>query len=195
MTGRCLGDRVADLADGRMSPAEAERAFAHVAACPACRAALDAQRAATAALEAAPEPAPSLDFLSRLSAIAESPAGAPEPATSEPAAVIPPQSGPACVRPTGPAGTRPRTSRRPRRRVVVATAAGAAVLAVAAAVGASSAGVGAVTPHRPSFGPVVDTFSVEHSVSVDTMPLSGPRYETAGFGTSPTEAPSPSTAP
>ncbi|MFN8146217.1 MAG: zf-HC2 domain-containing protein [Candidatus Nanopelagicales bacterium] len=193
MTGRCLGDRVADLADGRMTPAEAERAFAHVAACPACRAALDAQRSASAALDSAPAPAPSSDFLARLSAI---PAMAEPPAPPVPAAAIPAQSGPAAgVRPAGAAGVRPSTSRRPRRKVVVATAAGAAVLAVAAAVGSTSAGLGTVTPPRPSFAPVVDTFSIEHSVSVDTMPLSGPHYETAAFGSAPSPAATPSTAP
>ncbi len=196
MTGRCLGDRVADLADGRMAPAEAERAYAHVASCSACRAALDAQRAASSALDAVPDPAPSADFLARLSAIPSAePVPAAEPALS--AAAIPAQaSGPAGVRPTGPAGVRPRTSRRPRRRTVVATAAGAAALAVVAVVGGSSAGLGTVaTPPRPSFGPVINTFAVEHAVSVDTMPLSGPRYETTSFGTAPSGSPSPSTAP
>lgn len=194
MTGRCLGDRVADLADGRMPPAEAERAFAHVAACPACRAALDAQRAVTSALDAAPAPAPSTDFLARLSAIPEM-AGPERSDAPVPTAAIPAQSGPAGVRPAGAAGVRPGTARRSRRRVVVATAAGAAVLAVAAAVGSTSAGLGTVTPPRPSFAPVVDTFSVEHSVSVDTMPLSGPHYETAAFGTAPSPAASSSSAP
>ena len=106
MTGRCLGDRVADLADGRMPPAEAERAFAHVASCSACRAALDAQRAASSALDAAPAPAPSSDFLARLSAIpaatpAADPLTAPAAIPAQPGAG---QGGAAGVRPSGPAG-------------------------------------------------------------------------------------------
>jgi hypothetical protein len=168
-----------------------------VASCSACRAALDAQRAASSALDAAPAPAPSSDFLARLSAIpaatpAADPLTAPAAIPAQPGAG---QGGAAGVRPSGPAGVRPAAARRSRRRVVVATAAGAAVLAVAAAVGSSSAGLGTVTPPRPSFAPVVDTFSIEHSVSVDTMPLSGPRYETAAFGTAPSAVATPSSAP
>lgn len=193
MTGRCLGDRVADLADGRMTPAEAERAFAHVATCSGCRAALDAHRSASSSLHAAEAPAPSQDFLARLSGLA--PAADPAPVPDPAAASIPAQTGPGGVRPVGPAGVRPRASRRPRRRVVVATAAGAAALAIAAAVGGAGGGLGTVTPPRPSFGPVVDTFAVEHSVSVDTMPLSGPRYETTWFGTAPSASASPTSAP
>jgi hypothetical protein len=80
----------------------------------------------------------------------------------------------------------------PRRRIVVAGAAGIAALALAAAVGATTAGAGVVTPPRPRIAPVVELFAVEHSVSVDRMPLSGPRYDTTVLATAsaaPTPAP------
>jgi hypothetical protein len=177
---RCLGRRIADLADGRLEPAEAERAFAHVAVCGTCRQALAAQRAVISRLDAAPVAEPSADLLARLSGIA-----GPDPL---PGPAIPAQGG-AGVRPRGAAGRRPAgagstrpTSRRRRGRVVTAGAAGAAALAVAVvvAVGGSSALTGAVVT-RPAIAPVVDTLTDEHAVSADQMPLSGPRIVTVGY--------------
>lgn len=194
MTGRCLGDRVADLADGRMTPAEAERAYAHVAACPACRAALDAQRSASSAVRDLGAPGPSDDLLARLARVA-----GPAPDETALVGLIPAQqaapSGAAGLCPSGPAGARPTTSPRRRvRRIAVASAAGAVGLALVAAVGASTAGTGVVTPPAPSIAPVIDTFAVEHTVSVDRMPLSGPQYQVAGFAPRSASA-SPAPAP
>lgn len=170
---RCLGPLIADLADGRLAPAEAERAYAHVAVCAACRDALAAQRAVIARLDTSTPLEPTADLLGRLRAI---PSDVPAPEA--------PPAG-AGVRPTGAAGTRPAgraASRPPRRRsrVALAGAAGAAVLAVALAVGGSAA-LAAVSTPGPAIAPVVDVLTDEHAASVDQMPLSGPRIVTVEY--------------
>ena len=180
--GGCLGDRVADLADGRLPAAEAETAFAHVAVCDRCRVALDTARAASAAL-AEPAPAPSEDLLARLLGI---------PAAEEAAArpfvppVVPAQAG---TRPTGSAGVRPAAAssssrpatRRRRVRVAVGSAAGAAALAAAAVVGGAPAALGGPQAPASQFAPVVDALAGEHSASTQRMPFSGPLVITAAF--------------
>ena len=184
---RCLGARVADLADGRLGPADAERAFAHVAVCATCRAELDAQRAATSRLTSSAVEPPS-DLFQRLLSV---PSADPTPAAP---VVVPPQGG-AGQRPAGPAGVRPspgarstRPSVRSRRgRVALASAAGAAALAVVAVVGGSSALSGAVVP-RPAIAPVVDAFTDEHAATADQLPFSGPRIVTVGFSDRAAEA-------
>jgi hypothetical protein len=174
---RCLGTRIADLADGRLSPAETERAFAHVAVCGTCHDALVAQRAVISRLDTVGPIDPSSDLLSRLSGIAA-------PGT----AAVPAQGG-AGVRPGGAAGRRPAGSpagstrppaRRTRGRLVLAGAASAAALAVAVVVGGSSALTSAVVP-RQAIAPVIDTLTDEHAVSADQMPFSGPRIVTVGY--------------
>ena len=199
MSRHCLGARVADLADGRLGPAETERALAHVAACPACRAALQAQRSVSGGLRAATsEPGPAAppdDLMARLMRIPQQPSdasGAPD------LPVIPLQGG-AGVRPVGPAGPRPRvvaTSRRPgrRRSAVIGTAAGA-VLVVAAVLGGNAALSAQVTTPSPAIAPVVDMFTVEHAASTDGLPLSGPRYETVAYAGVADDAPPGPTAP
>jgi len=177
---RCLGPRIADLADGRLEPAEAERAFAHVAVCTTCRDALTAQRAVRSRLDTVGQVDPPSDLMGRLRGIAD-------PSTA-PVAPVPSQGG-AGLRPGGAAGRRPTAasagSTRPpahgrRRRLVAAGAAGAAALALAVVVGGSSALTSTIVP-RPSIAPVVDTFTAEHAVSADLMPLSGPRIVTVGY--------------
>ncbi len=177
---RCLGPRIADLADGRLAPAEAERAFAHVAVCTTCHEALTAQRAVRSRLDTVGPVDPPSDLMGRLRGIAD-----PRDAAVPP---IPSQGG-AGLRPGGAAGRRPAgagdaPTRPPvqgrRRRIVAAGAAGAAALALAVVVGGSSALTGAVVT-RPSIAPVVDTFAVEHAVSADQMPFSGPRIVTVGY--------------
>jgi hypothetical protein len=177
---RCLGDRVADLADGRMKPADAERAFAHVAACTPCRLALAAQRATSSRLASGSSLDAPDDLLSRLRGIPAQPGA--------PVVAIPSQGG-AGGRPTGGAGTHPggrgpesvRPARRARRgRVALVAVAGAAALAVAVAVGGSAALTSSVVT-RPAIAPVVDTFAVEHATSADQMPFSGPRLALVGY--------------
>jgi hypothetical protein len=178
---RCLGPRIADLADGRLEPAEAERALAHVAVCTACRDALVAQRAVISRLDTVDPVDPPSELLGRLRGIAE-PSGDPLPAI--------PEQGGAGMRPggaagrgprgTGPASTRP-PARRHRGRIALAGAAGAAAMAVAIVVGGSSALTSTVVTRSPSIAPVVDTLAVEHAVSADQMPFSGPRIITVGY--------------
>lgn len=192
MSRHHLGARVADLADGRMSPAETERALAHVAVCAPCRAALQAQRSVSGGLRAAAsEPAPSTppdDLMARLMRIPQQPSDETSPADLP---AIPLQGG-AGTRPVGPAGPRPRVaavSRRPsrRRKVVIGSAAGA-VLVVAAALGGNAALSAQVTTPTPAIAPVVDTLTVEHAASTETLPLSGPRYETVSYSGVPQDA-------
>jgi anti-sigma factor RsiW len=64
-----LGDIAAALADGEVSHDERDRAFVHMAWCPECRAAVDAERRAKASLAAAPPVRCDDDFLLRLAAI------------------------------------------------------------------------------------------------------------------------------
>lgn len=191
--GRCLGDKIADLADGRLDPAAAERAYAHVAVCPRCRAALETQRDVRSHLAQSADPvdgAPD-DLMSRLRGIA----------APQPSAAIPAQ--PAAGRtPAGAAGVRPgvaATSTRPvgarrrhRTRIAIASAAGAAALAVVAAVGGGSAAVSGPARTTPSIAPVVDRLTDAHESSTDQMPFSGPRIVTAAFtGPSGSSAPQP----
>ncbi len=181
--GGCLGDRVADLADGRLSPADTETAFAHVAVCDRCRVALDAERAASAALET-PAPGPSDDFMARLLGI---PAAETEAARPFVPPVVPVQG---ASRPAGSAGVRPGApvpssrpaSRRRRVRTAVGSAAGVAVLAMAAVVGGAPAAVSGPAPAASSsIAPVVDALADEHSASTQRMPFSGPLVITAAY--------------
>jgi hypothetical protein len=191
--GRCLGDRIADLADGRLGPAVAERAYAHVAVCTRCRAALEAQREVRSRLAQSADPADGAegDLMSRLRGIAATPASTAIPA--QPTAGRTP-AGAAGVRPgsgSGSASTRPAGARRRHRtRIAIASAAGAAALVVVAAVGGGSSAVSGPARPAPSIAPVVDRLTDAHESSADQMPFSGPRIVTAAFS-----APSGSSSP
>jgi hypothetical protein len=173
----CLGDRVADLADGRLDPAATERALAHVAACPTCRAELDGQRAASAALRSLAPGEPSADLLARLRAT-----GAPQ--------TVPMQGGSGTPVPRPvlvSAAPAPASAvRRPRRRTVLASAASVAVVAAVAVVGGSATSAGAPSP---AIAPVVDRLADAHSsTTTERMPLTGPRVVSVGL-TDPISAP------
>jgi cytochrome c-type biogenesis protein CcmH/NrfG len=168
----CLGERVADLADGRLDPAATERALAHVAGCATCRAELDAQRAASAALRSLAPAEPSADLLARLRAT-----GAPDTV---------PAQGRAASRPVLVAPVPATAVRRPRRRTVVASAASVAVVAALAVVGGSATSVGSPSP---AIAPVVDRLADAHSsTTTERMPLTGPRVVSVGL-TDPLSAP------
>jgi len=64
-----LGTQISALADGQLGPAAAERALAHVAACPQCAAELAAARAARRTIAAAFEVHPTADLTARLLAL------------------------------------------------------------------------------------------------------------------------------
>ncbi len=191
---RCLGDRVADLVDGRLDASATARAYAHVAECRRCRAAVAAEREASARLRGSSGGVPTQDFLDRLGSIAG------DGVAPRPVPPIPVQAGadrPWGRGPSGPAGVRPvgvpgQSRRRRQGRVVIASAAGAAALAVVAVVGGGSASLGGTAVPAPAIAPVVDTFTVEHAASTDQLPLSGPRIVTlSDHGPSTSASPSP----
>jgi len=64
-----LGDRITDLVDGQLSPQAQERAHAHLAGCPECRAAVEAERLMKARLAGLPAPQPGQDLTRRLLAM------------------------------------------------------------------------------------------------------------------------------
>jgi hypothetical protein len=179
----CLGDRVADLADGRLDPAATERALAHVASCPTCRAELDAQRAASAALRSLAPGEPSADLLARLRDIAAP--VVPEQGTGAGGATA--GSHPVALPGSASAGAATLTAvRRPRRRTMVASAASVAAVAALVVAGGSATSAGAPTP---AIAPVVDRLADAHSsTTTERMPLTGPRVVSVGL-TDPISAP------
>jgi hypothetical protein len=74
-----LGSRVSALVDGQLSPADTERALAHVAACPPCADELAAARQARRALSVADDVAPAPELTARLLALASEPSLSPLP--------------------------------------------------------------------------------------------------------------------
>jgi hypothetical protein len=75
---------------------------------------------------------------------------------------------------------------------VLASAAGAAALAVAAVVGAGSGATGGTVVRPASIAPVVDLLTYEHAASSEQLPLSGPRIVTVSLlDPSPSAASSP----
>jgi hypothetical protein len=66
-----LGERVSDLVDGQLPPDAVERAHAHLVRCRECRDAVEAERLLKARLASLQGPAPEIDFLGRLMAMAE----------------------------------------------------------------------------------------------------------------------------
>lgn len=80
-----LGNRVSALVDGQLTPEAAERALAHAAACPECRAALDAERAARRVIRSAEDLMPSDDLTVRLLALSRS-----EPGSGVPGGMVAP---------------------------------------------------------------------------------------------------------
>ncbi|HET8970251.1 MAG TPA: zf-HC2 domain-containing protein [Candidatus Nanopelagicales bacterium] len=155
----CLGARLDDLVDGRLSPELAEQALSHVAGCERCRTELTAQRRLRQLL-ATSSPPPGADALvSRLAGVAA------VPAVAEPA----PGTGPG----------------RSARRVATMTTALVAV-AVAGVGVAWSAGAGTPAPEPPLTGavvvPAVDRFSAEHAACADLLPLAAPGSTIAQVG-------------
>lgn len=91
-----LGSRISALADGQLAPAAAERALAHVAACPQCAGELAAARAARRALAAAQDVTPTADLTARLLSLAPgTPLPAPAPRCDPFARVGPERATPA----------------------------------------------------------------------------------------------------
>jgi hypothetical protein len=178
-----LGARVSSLVDGQLASSERDRALSHLAHCPTCRAAVDAERRVKALLAGSAGPALSDSFLARLQGLAE-PGGpvSPRPRSMPLGPVVPTLPPPG----RGPFGTR-RDSRRPatarRAQRVRYAAAGAVsvaglVLGTAFAAG-GSAGAGAV----PVVPPAAE-LSIEHAATTSGLPLGDPAFTavTASFG-------------
>ncbi|MBB6173285.1 hypothetical protein HNR23_003345 [Nocardiopsis mwathae] len=77
-----LGERLSALVDGELGEAERDRALIHLASCESCRFEAEMMRRLKRRLHGLDEPAPSTDFMGRLSALngpppAEPPAGPP----------------------------------------------------------------------------------------------------------------------
>lgn len=73
--GHLTTEAVAAYVDGELSTGSHMRAGAHLSRCPACRAAVAAQRDARAALQQAPCPAPTEDLLTALGRIPQTEPG------------------------------------------------------------------------------------------------------------------------
>jgi anti-sigma factor RsiW len=161
-----LGEEISALVDGELGHDARDRALAHIASCADCRAAVDAERrikAAVSRLDPVALPPALRDRLVALPAELSAPHGL--------------RAGTAWLtghRPSrarndarGPAGTRPPSTSRRRRRVSAATGSVALVGACVAAfvVGGGPANDRPVTPQ-------VQRFSVEHASVAPEVPLS-----------------------
>jgi len=165
-----LDDWAASLVDSELSPAERDRALAHLAGCAECRAAVDVQRRIKAELAAtAGQPmTPSADLTARLLAI---PTSRPEgdrtdvvPASRAASAVT---RRPRGSRPWPSRGTRPVPARRSstRRRAMSGLTVLGAALTVAVIAGGEAPG--RVTPP-------VSRYVVEHTATTTQLPLQDP---------------------
>lgn len=185
----CLGETLTALVDGELDHDERDRALAHLAGCPQCRAEADTLRRLKDRLrslasppEAVPDPdVPSADFLGRLYAMSEQPPPRRLIRPSVPAPARPRDNRPAArvtafsVRPTGrpaalgPARLGPALAARrlPRRRYLAAGAAAAMVLGL----GGASYALGGETG-EPAVVPAFDRFEAEHALTNGVVPLS-----------------------
>jgi putative zinc finger protein len=181
-----LGPRVSPLVDGELGHEARDRALAHVAHCPICREALEAERSIKSLLSSAATPEPSDRLLADLRGLAEP--GEPLGPRSRPMPLGP-------VVPTlpppgrGPLGRR-RDSRRPMTggrttRVVRARYAAAGALSVAGLVlGTAFAAGGSGATGTPAVVPPAAELSVEHAATTSGLPLGDPAFTavTASFG-------------
>jgi hypothetical protein len=174
---RHLGDRAAALVDGELGARARDLALAHVAGCDACRAEVAAQRRLKARLSGLGGPSQPPDLTARLAGIADpaAPGAIPSFEPLEPS--LPGRRGPAdrlapgrpaSPRPPGPGGLRRPIGRRPRRRVRLAVAGGASLVALgvtAFAAGGSDA---------PAVVPDVRQLTVEHASTSGKVPFEVP---------------------
>jgi anti-sigma factor RsiW len=190
-----LGDRLAALVDGELGHDARDRALSHIAYCPTCRAALDAERLAKARVTDAAAPAPSGDLTRRLLELAEPGEPLyPQPPAMPGGALRPPvlrrpgarravRSGPG--RAAHPANSAGRPAHRGRaggraRRTGLAAAGAMSVLVVALGSAFALGGQGDTRPVLPP----IEQFSVEHVTITQQMPMADPALGvvTATFG-------------
>ncbi len=146
----CLGARLADLVDGRLSTDAREQVLVHVARCETCRRELVELRTVRSLLADSPGPNADPDLTDRLAAFV----------TTGPIPV---------VRPAAPSAP----TRAGRGKGVASVAGGLTVAAVAVAWGVSSMS-GPVGPAATPIVPAVDRYTVEHVAATGDLPLTTP---------------------
>jgi anti-sigma factor RsiW len=171
-----LGPRISALADGELGHEARDRALAHVAHCPTCRAQLDAERAVKDALASAASPAPSDRVLASLQALSAPGGPLPPRARSMPQGPVvpllpPPGRAPRGARADGRGpssrtlGAR-RTARRARYAAVGALSVAGLVLGTAFAAAPSRPG--------PPVVPPAAELSVEHTATMTGVTVGDP---------------------
>lgn len=146
----CLGARLADLLDGRLSADAHEQVLVHVARCEPCRDELVALRTVRSLLAGSPGPHADPDLTDRLAAFV----------TTGPIPV---------VRDAAAAGAPPRH----RGTGVAAVAGGLTLAAVAVAWGVSTVAA-PLGPAATPVVPAVDRYTAEHLASTEGFPLTTP---------------------
>lgn len=168
-----LGDRVAALVDGELSPQVRDRALAHVAHCADCRAELATQRAVKEMLASAVAPQPAPHLVEALHALAAPGSPLPPRARTMPQGPVVPDLPPPGRTPRG-----ARTdSRRPggsraRRRASVLTA--GALSAVGLVLATAFVAGGSPSPSTGPVVPPVAELSVEHSRTTNGVTVGDP---------------------
>lgn len=183
-----LGDRVTALVDDQLDHNDRDLALAHLARCPACQAAVEAERSIASTLRGLPVVEPSGDLLHKLLALAElggplPPQRRPFPGTAAPVAGWRPSAGrPAHVggshRPADPAALRRRTA----LRLALAGTLSAGALTVALA---TLGGADQPSPVAPS----MQQFTIEHARSTGSLPFFDPAAVVVPAGGPASQAP------
>jgi anti-sigma factor RsiW len=171
MSRRCLSHDIADLVDGRLGPMATEQAHAHLAACAKCRAAVIAQREASARLRSMRDAAPAPDFMRRLSAIPMAHAPASMPVQNSAAVLVLSDY-------RGAGSQRPRSAK--KAGITVISVAG--LVGVAALVGVSGSQVAVSVPAtRGTVAPVITTLAQVQSQPVSFTAPAPPAYLALSF--------------
>ena len=187
-----LGDRVASLVDGQLPVDAAERAYAHIATCPACRTQVEEERLTKSRLAALGDPRPADSLVTRLMELATPDGllaprdgyvpGSPRPQTVPitPRAAVasrPPGAADGSSRPPGRRSGRGRGlgSVRPRARFAAAVVGALSLISAGVAAGVVTAG----STVGPAVVPPIDTFVVEHQATTVDLPFLD---ESSGWG-------------
>jgi anti-sigma factor RsiW len=163
-----LGDRLSALVDGELDGAERDRAHAHLAGCPQCRAEAAELRALKQKLGSLKPSAPAEAAMTRR-LIAMTGPGGPLPPRRRPLRLAP-RARPAAGRETRrPARPEPRHPVRRRYLVLVTVS-----LVVGLGTAAFTAGGGGQAAPGPKITPPVQMYSVEHAIITGGVPFAGP---------------------
>lgn len=183
-----LGDRVTALVDDQLDHDDRDLALAHLARCPACQAAVEAERSIASTLRGLPALEPSGDLVHKLLELAEPggplpPERRPFPGAAAPVAGWRPPAGrPANVagsrRPADPAALKRRSG--VRLALAGSLSVGALTLALATLGGADPAAPGA---------PPMQQFTVEHARSTGSLPFFDPAVVVVPAGVPASQAP------